>query len=95
MLDTNIGITAGAKWEIALANGTYTVTFSVGDSSVATTDTIRLQGTTILSAVKLAADVFSSKSATVTVANGLLTLDSGSAASLATRIDDIQIIKVS
>ncbi len=95
LLDTNIGITAGAKWEIGLANGTYTVTFSVGDSSAATTNTIRLQGTTLLNAVKLAANAFSSKTATVTIANGMLTLDAGSAASLATRIDDIQIVPVS
>jgi len=95
LLDTNIGITSGAKWEIGLANGTYTVTFSVGDSSVATTDTIRLQGTTILNAVKLAANAFSSRTATVKVSAGLLTLDAGSAVSLATRIDDIQIVRVS
>jgi hypothetical protein len=95
LLDTNIGITTGAKWQIGLANGTYTVTFSVGDSSLATTNTVRLQGVTQLNAVKLAANAFSSKTATVTVSSGLLVLDAGSAASLATRIDDIQIVRVS
>jgi hypothetical protein len=71
------------------------VTFSVGDSSTATTNTVRLEGATILSAAKLAANAFTTKTATVTVTNGVLKLDAGSASSLLTRIDYIQVTRLS
>jgi hypothetical protein len=95
LLDTNIGIKSGGKWELAVANGQYTVLLSVGDGTAATTNTVRLEGTTVVSGVKLAANVYSSKTATVTVTDGKLTLDAGSAASLATRLDYIQITRIS
>jgi fibronectin type 3 domain-containing protein len=64
LLDTNIGIKSGAKWEMAVPNGTYSVKVSVGDGLSATTNTIRLEGTSVFSAVKLNANVYSNKTVT-------------------------------
>jgi hypothetical protein len=93
LLDTNIGIKSGAKWEMAVPNGTYSVKVSVGDGATATTNTIRLEGTTVFNAVKLNANTYSNKTVTVTVSDNKLTLDAGAAASLVTRVDFIEITK--
>lgn len=94
LFDTNIAIKSGAKWEFAVPSGTYSVLVAVGDGLVSTTNTIRLEGTTVFSAVKQAAKVFSTKTVTVAVSDGKLTLDAGSGADLATRINYIEISKV-
>ena len=78
-----------------MANGQYSVKVSVGDGTVATTNTIRLEGVTVLSGVKLSANKYSNKTAIITVSDGRLTLDAGSAAALATRVDFIEVTKVS
>jgi hypothetical protein len=93
LLDTNIGVKSGAKWEMAVPNGTYTVKVSVGDGLVATTNTVRLEGSSVFSAVALGANKYSQKTVTVTVTDGRLTLDAGSAASLATRVNYIELTK--
>ena len=93
VVDTSVGVKTGGKWEVAVANGTYTVLVGVGDSSVATTNTVRVEGTTALSAVKLAANAFSTKTVTVTVTDGKLTIDAGSAANLATRLTYLRVTK--
>lgn len=94
LLDTNIGIKSGGKWELAVPSGTYQVKLSIGDSSAATTNTVRIEGATAYSATKLAANVFSSKLVTVTVTDGKLTVDAGAAAGLLTRVDYIEITKI-
>jgi hypothetical protein len=94
LVDTSIGVKTNGKWEAAVANGTYTVLVGVGDSGVATTNTVRVEGTTAFSAVKLAANAFSTKTLTVTVKDGKLTIDAGSAANLATRLTYLKITKV-
>ena len=93
LVDTDIAIKSAANWQLAVPNGTYTVKISVGDSSVATTNTIRVEGKTLFNATKLAANSFSAAQITVTVTDGKLTLDAGTAASLLTRIDYVEITK--
>ncbi|MDB5297606.1 MAG: conserved repeat domain protein [Phycisphaerales bacterium] len=94
LLDTDIGVYSGAKWELAVPNGTYVVKVSVGDAKVATTNTVVIEGTTTLfSASKLAIKTFANKTATVTVTDGKLTLSAGSAADLVTRVNYIEVSK--
>ena len=81
LVDSNVGMKSGSKWELSVTNGTYQVLVSVGDSNVAAANTVRVEGSTTFSAVKLAANAFSTKSVTVT--DGKLTLDNGSTANLA------------
>ena len=75
------------SWEIDLPNGTYTVTVSAGDAAVSTSDpeshTINIEGVNAISAfvptgVAGALTRFSSATRTVTLADGLLTLDATS-----------------
>lgn len=94
LLDTSVGVRAGAKWELAVANGTYQVRVSIGDAAVATTNTVRVEGTTAYAGTKLAANVFGSKLVTVVVSDGRLTLDAGAAANLATRLDFVEVTRV-
>jgi fibronectin type 3 domain-containing protein len=91
LLDANIGVKSGARWQLQVPNGRYTVRVGVGDASVVTTNTVRVEGTTLYSAVRQAANVFSSRSVTVSVNDGVLTIDAGSAANLATRITHIEV----
>src|SRR6185503_19638927 len=46
LLDTLVHMHSGADWSIALANGTYNVKVSVGDSQYATSNTIVVNGVT-------------------------------------------------
>jgi hypothetical protein len=94
IVDTSIGIKTGGKWEVAVPNGTYSVLVGVGDSSISTTNTVRVEGTTALSAVKLNANTYTTKTVTVTVTDGKITIDAGSAANLATRLTYLKITKV-
>jgi ELWxxDGT repeat protein len=93
LLDTSVGVLAGGKWELAVTNGTYNVKVGVGDSAVATTNTVRVEGASLYAAAKQAANVFSAKTIKVTVTDGRLTIDAGSAASSATRLDYLEVTK--
>ncbi|MDB5294678.1 MAG: conserved repeat domain protein, partial [Phycisphaerales bacterium] len=94
LFDTNVGVKAGAKWEILVPNGKYNVRVSIGDSAAASTNTVRLEGTSVYAAQKLAANAFATRLVTVTVTDGKLTLDAGSAASGLTRVNYLEITKV-
>ena len=94
LTDTNVGVKAGGKWEIAVPNGTYSVRVSVGDSGAASVNTVRLEGSTVFNALSLAANAYGSRLVTVTVADGRLTLDAGSSANLTTRVNYVEITRV-
>jgi archaellum component FlaF (FlaF/FlaG flagellin family) len=93
LLDTSVAVNAGAKWELLLPNGTYKVTVGIGDAGAASTNTVTLEGTTIASKVALAANHFTTRTATITVTDGKLTLGVGAAANLATRLTFLTVAK--
>jgi fibronectin type 3 domain-containing protein len=92
LLDTLVHMHAGANWSIALANGTYNVKVSVGDSQYATNNTIIVNGVTFWNNQAQAINTFANKTLAVTVTNGKLTLTNGSSPDLSTRINYIEII---
>ncbi|HEX8916162.1 MAG TPA: Ig-like domain-containing protein, partial [Humisphaera sp.] len=94
LVDTSVGVKSGARWQLAVPNGQYTVKVGIGDSAVATTNTVRVEGTTAYSGTALAANAFSTKTVTVTVSDGVLTIDSGSAANLVTRLTHVEVSPV-
>jgi len=93
-LDTLIHFEDGQEWEFALPSGTYEVTASIGDPMNGSTHTLNVEGVNFWNAVPLAANAFNTKTMTVTVADGRLTLDQGSAVNKATRINYVHIVGV-
>lgn len=87
LLDTFIQMQAGAAWEIAVPNGQYDVAFSVGDPLASTRATIRVEGITVLNNVSLSFGRFRQATARVTVTDGRLRIDNGSASNNQTRIN--------
>ncbi len=81
---------AGGVWEIGVPNGSYRVTVGIGDG-YASTHTINVEGVSFWNAQSLAAGQFVQQTQTVTVSNGRLTIDQGSAAVEATRINYVLI----
>lgn len=74
--------TAGA-FEYKVANGDYTVTVSAGDADTSSTNnqslqTVNVEGKAVINATPNAANPFIEKTMTVNVADGFLTVDSGS-----------------
>jgi fibronectin type 3 domain-containing protein len=94
LLDTLVHMRSGSNWSINLANGTYSVKLSVGDSQYATTNTVNINGTNYWTGLPLGANSFASKTMTVTVTNGKLVLTNGASADLATRLNYIEITQV-
>ena len=92
--DTFIRMQAGAQWEIAVPNGEYDLTLSVGDATTASTNTLNVEGITVWSAAACAAGVFQVKSLRVMVADGRLTLDNGGAADRATALNFLDLASV-
>jgi glucose/arabinose dehydrogenase len=93
-LDTLIHFHAGATWEFGLPNGKYDVTVAIGDPGASSAYTLNVEGVNYWNGLNLAADTFATKTMTVTVSDGRLTLDQGAAPDKATRIDYIQIVNV-
>jgi glucose/arabinose dehydrogenase len=93
-LDTLIHFELGQRWEFALPTGTYEVTASIGDPANPSTHTLNVEGLNYWNAVPLAANVFNSKTMTVAVSDGRLTLDQGAAPDKATRINYVHIVNV-
>ncbi|MGC3996321.1 MAG: hypothetical protein QM767_01795 [Anaeromyxobacter sp.] len=91
LLDTNIAVKAGGKWELALPNGTYTVNVSVGDAGAASTNNVWVEGKQLFNYQPLGANAFASKSISVDVADGKLTVGIGSAAGGATRLNYVEV----
>ncbi|QOV89161.1 PQQ-dependent sugar dehydrogenase [Humisphaera borealis] len=94
LLDTNVGVIAGGRWELAVANGTYLVTVSVGDGSATSKNNVYIEGVNAFSQLSLGANAFASKAVTVTVADGRLLLGIGSAATGTTRINYIEVTRL-
>ncbi|WP_395742478.1 Ig-like domain-containing protein [Prosthecobacter sp.] len=93
--DSFIRMQAGARWEIAVANGEYDVTLSVGDATAASTNTLNVEGASAWSAAACAAGAFEMKTRRVLVSDGRLTLDNGGAAGGATALDYVEISSAS
>jgi hypothetical protein len=88
---TVMPIHSGGVWEIAAPAGTYTVSVTAGDPCSATTNTINVEGVSFMNAKSLASNVFFTTSKAVTVSDGKITLDNGSAADKVTRITSLTI----
>ena len=91
-LDTLIHFHQGQDWELALPNGLYEVTVSIGDAEFGSTHTLNVEGTNIWNAVALSPGDFLVDTQQVTVSDSRLTLDQGAAIEKATRIDYIQVV---
>ncbi|MFM1904562.1 MAG: hypothetical protein RLZZ440_2462 [Planctomycetota bacterium] len=90
--DTLIHFEQGQRWEFALPAGTYAVTVAVGDP--ANNDglhTINVEGVSFWAAAADGAGPLE-KTLPVTVTDGRLTIDQGTAAHKATRIDFVHIV---
>ena len=81
---------SGGVWEIGVPNGSYRVTVGIGDG-YPSTHTVNVEGVSFWNAQSLAAGQFVQQTKTVAVSNGRLTIDQGSAAHEATRINYVLI----
>ncbi|MBL9117205.1 MAG: DUF1929 domain-containing protein [Verrucomicrobiaceae bacterium] len=86
-LDTHIRMRSGAVWEIAVPNGEYDVTVSVGDALGNTTNTIRVEGQTMFNAVRLGMNAFRNATLRLNITDGRATIDNGAASNDVTRIN--------
>lgn len=93
-LDTLIHFHQGQNWELALPNGLYEVTTSIGDPSNGSSHTLNVEGTNYWSNVSLVPNEFREKTMQIVVADGRLTLDQGAAIEKATRINFIRIVNL-
>jgi glucose/arabinose dehydrogenase len=93
LLDTVVLLKAGAKWELAVPSGTYSVKVSVGDPSAAATNTIRVEGTGAFAATATSANAYQTKMVSVKVTDGRLTLDNGSAGDSLTRLNYVEVTR--
>ncbi|MEO6434352.1 MAG: hypothetical protein ABIP55_01135, partial [Tepidisphaeraceae bacterium] len=91
LVDTLVHMRSASNWSINVANGSYTVKISVGDSQYATTNTVNVNGTNYWTNQAQAANTFASKTLTINVTNGKIVVNNGSSADLATRINYIEI----
>ncbi len=94
-LDTLVHFHAGQDWEIELPNGQYLVTVTIGDAGFPSTHTLNVEGQSYWADELLAANIFSTLTQLITVSDGQLTLDSGSAPEKATRITHLDILSAS
>ncbi|BBO35243.1 hypothetical protein PLANPX_4855 [Lacipirellula parvula] len=91
-LDTLNQFHAGQSWELALPNGVYAVTVSIGDPSFTSAHTLNVEGISFWNNATLAANQFKQRTMMVTVADGRLTLDAGNAVERGTRPNYIEVI---
>ena len=91
-LDTHIAPAASAVWEMAVPNGEYTVTVCVGDAVDTSINTVRVEGLSLLNAERVGAGRNASVTQRVIVADGRLTMDTGSGASGLTRLHFIHVV---
>lgn len=94
-LDTLINMHSGAEWKIAVSNGLYDVTVSVGDPSGNSTNSINVEGVNFVSSYILSSGNFGNVTKTVEITDGVLNLNNGSAGEQATRINYIEIVEKS
>ncbi|QOV89969.1 Kelch repeat-containing protein [Humisphaera borealis] len=91
LVDTYVAVKAGARWELAVPNGQYTVKVSVGDAAAATRQNLWVENVWHYNYVNLAANQFAAVPVNVTVTDGRLSLAIGGAATGATRINYIEV----
>ncbi|WP_442483264.1 NPCBM/NEW2 domain-containing protein [Aeoliella sp. SH292] len=89
--DTLVHFHQNQNWEIELPNGQYLVTAVVGDAGFNSVHTLNVEGVNYWDAIALDGNEFVTQTQLVTVNDGRLTLDQGSAAERATRIAFVQI----
>ena len=85
-LDTIMHIYAGGVWEIEVDNGEYDVEVTVGDPYYSEPQTINVEGLNYWDALTLASNEFATKSQTVQITDGRITVDCGDAEDKKTRI---------
>ncbi|MBN1670817.1 MAG: hypothetical protein JXR37_07285 [Kiritimatiellae bacterium] len=86
-LDTVCVVEKGAIWEMAVSNGQYAVTASVGDAAEPCTNSVNVEGIACWDSLVRPANTFTNRTVTVTVTDGRLTLDQGPAAAFRTRLN--------
>ncbi|MEX2169248.1 MAG: PQQ-dependent sugar dehydrogenase [Pirellulales bacterium] len=92
--DTLIHFEAGASWQIALPNGLYEVTVAIGDpNNNDGLHTINVEGVNYWTALPDTDGSFI-QTQQITVSDGMLTIDQGTAAHKATRIDFVHIVNL-
>ena len=92
LLDTTVGVKAGARWELAVPNGKYVVKIGVGDASMTSKNNVWVEGVQLFNYQSLGANTFSNKSITVSVADGKLTLGFGGTVTGQTKLDFIEVV---
>ena len=90
-LETLCQMQTGARWEIALPNGSYRVTVAVGEETFASTYTINVEGISYWAGEPLAAGQYRRRTENVAVADGRLTIDNGNSGHEDTRISYVLI----
>jgi hypothetical protein len=90
-LDTLARFHSGGMWEVGVANGEHEVRVGVGDAAEPSTNVLNVEGVAFFFGEEVPAGQFREFTATVTVTDGKLTLDQGSAPDFATRINFIEI----
>ncbi|QOV90306.1 SGNH/GDSL hydrolase family protein [Humisphaera borealis] len=91
LLDTAVGVKAGGKWELAVPNGKYVVKIAVGDAAATSQNNVWVEGSQLFNQVPLAINAFSTKSVTVNVTDGNLSVGVGSAATGKTKLNYIEV----
>ncbi len=78
LLDTFVFSSTSRVWEIDVPNGTYEVTFSIGDALYTQgPQQVKIEGATVIGALTTAAGQFTTSKSTVTVSDGRLTIEIG------------------
>lgn len=89
--DTVVSVRAGARWELSVPNGQYTVIVGVGDAAASSRANLWVEGVQLFNYQSLAANTFATKSLTVTVQDGRLTMGIGSAATSTVKVNTIEV----
>ena len=81
----------GGVWQVALANGTYQVTVSVGDARDQSYNTVNVEGVNYFNQTGVAANQFAKVTKSVTVSDGRLNIDAGQWGEKVSRINFVEI----
>lgn len=79
------------RWELAVPNGSYEVTVSVGDAGFTSDNTIVVEGVTYWTHLELGVGQFASATKTIVVSDGRLTIGNGTNVFPSTKIDYVQV----
>ncbi|HYO08053.1 MAG TPA: Ig-like domain-containing protein [Tepidisphaeraceae bacterium] len=91
LLDTLVQMQSNSTWTIDVANGTYEVKVSVGDSQYSSTNTLSVNGVSYWTGQALGINQFANKTMTVTVSNGKLVVSNAGAGDRQTKLNYIVI----